>query len=197
MYLDDILIYSRMEEEHLDMISKAFECLQKAGLKIEFSKEQIHYVGYLVSGTSILPLADKIETLMKIKTPTNIKEVTHLFGLMGYYRKFKCNYADIAPPLNCLTRKFQPFVWSPDCQSSFDMLCSCLANTPIIQFPDPNKLNLLFTDASKYCSSGILTQASMDKSNEILVWLLSNNNPLNTVESPTQNLKLYVIWFTL
>ena len=38
MYLDDILIYSRMEEEHLDMISKAFECLQKAGLKIQLSK---------------------------------------------------------------------------------------------------------------------------------------------------------------
>ena len=78
MYLDDKLIYNRMEEEHLDMISKAFECLQKAGLKIKLSmcsffQKQIHYLGHWVSGTSILPLANKIEALMKLKTPTNIK----------------------------------------------------------------------------------------------------------------------------
>ena len=53
------------------MISKVFECLQKAGLKIKLSKcsffkEQIHYLGHLVSGTSILPLVDIIEALMKL-----------------------------------------------------------------------------------------------------------------------------------
>ena len=59
------------------MISKAFECLQKASLKIKlnkcsFFKVQVHYIGHLVSGISILPLADKIEALMKLKPPTNI-----------------------------------------------------------------------------------------------------------------------------
>ena len=92
-----------MEEEHLDMISKEFECLQKAGLKVKlrkcsFFKEQIHCLGYLVSGTSIIPLADKIEALMKLKTATNIKEVRHFLSLIGYYRKFIFNYADIAHP---------------------------------------------------------------------------------------------------
>ena len=74
-YLDDILIYRKMGQEHLDMISKAFECLQKDGLKIKLSKcsffkEEIHYLRHLASGTSILPLADKIEALMKLKPPT-------------------------------------------------------------------------------------------------------------------------------
>ena len=92
-----------MEKEHLDMISKAFECLQKAGLKIKlckssFFKEQIHYIGHLVSGTSILPLVDKIEASTKLKTPTNIKEIRHFLSLISYYRKFICNYADIAHP---------------------------------------------------------------------------------------------------
>ena len=69
-YLEDILIYSRTEKEHL-------ETLLIARLKIKLSKclffkEQIHYLGHLVSGTSILPLADKIEALMKLKPPTNI-----------------------------------------------------------------------------------------------------------------------------
>ena len=78
-YLDDILIYSRTEKEHFEMLDKAFKHLLKARLKIKLSKfsffkEQIHYLGYLVSGTSILPLTDKIEALMKLKPPTNIKK---------------------------------------------------------------------------------------------------------------------------
>ena len=53
-----------MEKKHLDMIRDAFECLQKAGLKIKLSKcsffkEHMHYLGHLVSGNSILPLTDK------------------------------------------------------------------------------------------------------------------------------------------
>ena len=127
---------------------------------------------------------------MKLKPPTNIKEVRHFLGLMGYYRKFIHNYADIAHPLNFLTRKSQSIIWTLDCQSSFDVLHSHLANTPIVQLPDHNMPYLLFTDASKYCYSGILTQASMDEYNEVLVWLLLDSDPLTSVESQTQVLKL-------
>ena len=93
------------------MIRNAFECLQKAGPKIKLSKcsffkDQIHYLGHLVSGNSTLPLTDKIAALMKLKPPTNIKEVRRVLSLTGYYRKFIYNYSDIAHPLNCLTRKF-------------------------------------------------------------------------------------------
>ena len=79
-YLDGILIYSRTEKEHLEMLNNAFECLNKTDLKIKLSKcsffmEQIHHLGHLVSTASILPLTDKIEVLMKLKPPSNIKEV--------------------------------------------------------------------------------------------------------------------------
>ena len=65
-YVDDILIYSKMEKEHLDMINNTFECLQKASPKIKLSKcsffkEQIHYLGHLVSRNALLPLMDKIK----------------------------------------------------------------------------------------------------------------------------------------
>ena len=107
--------------------------------KCSFFKEQIHYLGHLVNSTSILPLTDKIEAVKKLKPPNNIKEVRHVLSLTGYYRKFICNYLDIAYPLYCLTCKSQLFIWIPDCQSSFNMLCSRLATTPIVQAPDPNK----------------------------------------------------------
>ena len=77
-----------MEKEHLEMLNNAFNCLHKAGLKIKlskcsFSKEQIHYLGHLVSGASILPLTDKIKELIKLKPPNNIKEVGHFCSLTG------------------------------------------------------------------------------------------------------------------
>ena len=160
-------------------------------------KGKIHNVGHLVSGTSILPLTDKIEALMKLKLPTNIKEIRHFLGLTGYYRKVICNHADRAYPLNCLTRKSQPFIWTPDCQSSFHMVHSHLANTPIVELPDSNKPYLLLMGASKYCYSGVLNQGPTDESNEALVQLLSENDPLTSIYSQTQDFKLNKIWFTL
>ena len=76
----------------------------------------------------------------------------------------------------------QPFNWTPDCQSSFNMLCSKLANSPIVQLPDPNKPYLLLTDTSKFCYSGMPTQASTDASNKTL------RDALTSVQSQTQDL---------
>ena len=92
------------------MLDNAFKYLLKARLKIKLSKcsffkMQIHYLGHLVSGMSILLLANKIEAFMKLKLPTNVKEERHFLGLTGHYHKFTCNYTIIAYPLNCLTHK--------------------------------------------------------------------------------------------
>ena len=66
---------------------------------------------------------------MKLKPPMNIKEVRHFLRHTGYYQKFICNYADIAHPLNCLICKSQHFVWTSECQASFNMLHSQIGNT--------------------------------------------------------------------
>ena len=87
-----------------------------------------------------------------------------------------------------MTRESQPFIWTPDCQSTFDMLHSQLTNSPIVQLPDHNRPYLLFTDPCKYCYSWVLTQASMGESTEALLKLLTDK--LSSVESQTQDLKL-------
>ena len=169
------------------MLDNAFKHLLKAGFKIKlrkcaFFKEQIHYLDHLVSGTSILPPADKIEALMKLKPATNVKEVRQFLGLTGYYWIFICIYADIADTLNSLTHvKAQTSVWTPECQAGFNTLCLRLTNTAIVQLPDPNKPYLLFTDANKFYYSGVLTQASTADSNKA---------PLTSIESQTQDLQL-------
>ena len=90
--------------------------------------------------------------------PTTPKEVKRLLGLIGYYRKFVSKFADIARPLTALTRKDVEFEWTDICQQSFQLLKNKLLEAPILQYPDPNKSYVLFTDASKYAWSCVLTQ---------------------------------------
>ena len=83
--------------------------------------------------------------------------------------------------------KSQHFCLDPRMSSSFDMLHSWLAKTLIFQLPDANKPSLLFTDASKFCYSGVLAQASMKDSNKALIKILTSEDPLKSVELLTQD----------
>ena len=94
----------------------------------------------------------------KCPPPTTPKEVKQFLGLIGYYRKFVPRFADVARPLTNLTRLDQPFEWSDKCQTSFELLKEALIKEPILRFPDPNKPYTLYTDASKYAWSCVLTQ---------------------------------------
>ena len=109
-YLDDIIIFSRSEEEHLDHIEQVFKRLEEAGLKLSlekcsFFKKHIQYLGHLLSEEGIQPLPEKLESIAKMPRPKNQKEVKQFLGLIGYYRKFVPRLADISRVLNKLTHK--------------------------------------------------------------------------------------------
>ena len=89
--------------------------------------------------------------------PRTPKEVKQFLGLVGYYRKFIPRFADIARPLNALTCKYVDFVWDEICEKSFGLLKQMIIQEPILVYPDPNKPYVLFTDASKYAWSCVLT----------------------------------------
>ena len=107
-YLDDIIIFSTTEEEHLQHLDNIFECLRKAGLKFKlqkcrFFKKHIQYLGHLISDEGIQPLSEKLESITKKPVPQNAKQVKQLLGLVGYYRKFVPHFSDIARPFTQLT----------------------------------------------------------------------------------------------
>ena len=103
-YLDDIIIFSDMEEEHLAHIEEIFRRLEAADLKMkrskcDFFKKHIHYLGHLISADDIRPLKDKLDTIWDMPAPDNSKEVKQFLGLTGYYRKFVPHFADLFRPL--------------------------------------------------------------------------------------------------
>ena len=144
----------------------------------------------LFKSPSILPLMDKIEALMKLKPPTNIKEVRHFLGLTIYYRNIICNYSEIAP-LKLLDKKSPSLSLEPQTSNLVLTCYTCNSlNMPIVQLSDPNQPYLLVMDMSKYSYSGVLRQASMDESNEALLKLLTDKDLVTNVESQTLDLKL-------
>ena len=163
-YLDDIIIFSKTEEEHLQHLGEIFDQLRKAGLKLKlqkcsYFKKLIQYLGHLISDEGIQPLPEKLESIAKMPTPQNVKQVKQFLGLVGYYRKFVPRFSDISRPLTQLTRKNEVFNWTTECDKCFHMLKDYLQEAPILRYPDPSADYVLYTDALKYAYVGVLAQS--------------------------------------
>ena len=162
-YLDDIIIFSETEEQHLAHIEEIFKRLEAADLKMkrskcDFFKKHIHYLGHLISADGIRPLKDKLDSIHDMPAPCNSKEVKQFLGLIGYYRKFVPCFAALSRPLSKLTCKDKVFKWTKECEKAFATLKEKLCAQPILQYADTTKGYTLYTDASKYGWAGVLTQ---------------------------------------
>ena len=168
-YLDNIIIFSQSEEEHLEHLERIFQRLQQFGLKMKrekcaFFKKHIQYLGHLVSESGFEPLPEKLEAI-KMPAQTTAKEVKQFLGLIGYYRKFVPRFSNISRPLMKLTRHDTPFEWTQQCDKSFNHLRELLMQYPILRYPDPTKGYILYTDASGIGWSSVLTQEHVGEKN--------------------------------
>ena len=102
-------------------------------------------MGHITSEKGITPVPEKLDSIEKMPAPRTPKEVKQFLGLVGYYRKFIPQFADIARPLNALTCKSVDFVWDEICEKSFRLLKQMIIQEPILVYPDPNKPYVLFT----------------------------------------------------
>ena len=162
-YLDDIIIFSQAESQHLEHLDIVFSRLWEAGLKMkrskcDFFKSEIHYLGHLISPEGISPLPNKLGSIKHMPAPNSAKEIKQFLGLTGYYRKFVPRFADISRPLTTLTKKDVKFKWTSACQKSFELLKEALCGEPVLKYADTSKPYTLYTDASKYGWAGVLTQ---------------------------------------
>ena len=149
-YLDNIIIYSRSEKEHLEHLEEIFTRLKAAGLKLKlekccFFKKHIQYLEHLISAEGIQPLPEKLESIAKMPAPKNPKEVKQFLGLVGYYRKFVPRFADILRVLTHLTKKDVEFKWTPECENCFQILKEFLQQAPILNYPDPQANYTLYS----------------------------------------------------
>lgn len=197
IYLDDLVIFGRNMESHNKNLMDVFERLRKVNLKLnpskcQFLKMELLYLGHIVSKDGILPDPNKIKVIENYPIPKNTDEVRRFVAFCNYYRKFINKFAEITVPLNQLCRKGVPFIWSEECDQSFQNLKNKLISPPILQYPDFSEENkfVLQTDAS-------LTSLGVVLCNKDLRPVAYASRPLNKAEKnyPTiQKELLAIVW---
>ena len=109
-YIDDIVIYSKTWQQHLECIRSLFNRLTQANLtvnltKSEFGHAHISFLGYVVGQGEITPAMAKVEAITNLPAHQTKREVKHFLGMSGYYRKFCRNFSIVTAPLTNLLRK--------------------------------------------------------------------------------------------
>jgi len=163
IYLDDILVFSRTFEEHLDCLAAVFSRLEHYTLKLKAAKchlfkRKITFLGHVVSQHGIERDPDKTTAIDDWPRPTNIQEVRTFCGLASFYRTFIPGFANIARPLHDLTQKNAVFEWNDACEQSFTELKRLLTSPPILGTPRDEGTYILDTDASDYALGAVLQQ---------------------------------------
>eukprot|EP00253_Pinus_taeda_P018433 PITA_18433 len=172
IFIDDILIYSRSQEEHEKHLRMVLQTLREHQLyakfsKCDFFKEEIQYLGHVITKEGIAVDPEKIKTIMEWPIPKDVADIRSFMGLAGYYRRFVEGFSRIAYPITSLQKKGKIFKWTSECQQSFDRLKHLLTTTPILSIADPNKDYMVCTDASKEGVGGVLMQEGKGKENRV------------------------------
>ncbi|CAF0753556.1 unnamed protein product [Brachionus calyciflorus] len=151
IYLDDIIIHSKSLDEHVEHIFLVAKLLRNAPLKIKPSKcswfaKKARILGHVVSGKTIVMEQEKIEAVSKRLPPKNVKHRSNVWLL-----------------------KKSKFIWTEIEQESFDRLKKALISKPILRQPDFAKTFIVYTDASGYAISGVLSQRD-ENENEYVIF---------------------------
>ena len=159
-YMDDVLIASYTETEHLDHITQVFKrfCKFKMKLKLakcEFGHSKIQFLHHIINHEGIRTLPEKTDEILKIKALRNMDEVRAFLELLNYYRRFIPAFSDLMHPI---LKKNMKFEWTEECNIAFKTAKETLMRDPILYHPDPNPPWIIETDASKTAFTGMLLQ---------------------------------------
>ena len=110
VYIDDIMVYSRTEEEHLQHLEFVLKRMKEFHLKVRFSKchfakSELDFLGYKISAEGLRPTDEKVKKVREWPAPKKLHDLRSFLGFVNFYRKFIPNYSEVAKPLHDLTKK--------------------------------------------------------------------------------------------
>src|SRR3954469_15757825 len=163
VFIDDILIYSKNEQEHEAHLCLVLEKLREHQLYAKFSKcefwlKEVGYLGHVVSGEGVVVDPSKVSRVTEWETPTTVGDIRSFLGLTGYYRSFIENFSKLAKPMTELLKKENKFDWSEECETSFQELKKRLVTAPVLCLPDIHNDFHVYCDASRRGLGCVLMQ---------------------------------------
>jgi hypothetical protein len=201
VYIDDILIFSRTEEEHREHVRLIFQKLQENNLfvkpsKCEFFRTEIKFCGFVVGGGKIQMDPAKVRTIQEYPRPETVHHVRAFCGLCSWYRHFIKDFAAIASPLYELIRNAQSkhalVQWGVAAEAAFVRLKEKMCQNLVLLQPNLWEAFVIETDASDFAYGAVLLQMGEDGKEHPVAYL---SHALSDVERryPTHERELLAV----
>ncbi|KAK8510296.1 hypothetical protein V6N12_073367 [Hibiscus sabdariffa] len=196
VFIDDILVYSRTEEDHDRHLRLVLQTLLENQLyaklsKCEFWIREVVFLGHVVSSEGIRVDPKKVEAVVNWKQPKSVTEIRSFLGLAGYYRRFVSGFSKVATPLTKLLQKGVKYEWSDARRQAFEKLKEALTNAPVLIQPVSGKEFVVYSDALYVGLGCVLMQEGR------VVAYASRQLKTHEKNYPTHDIELAAVVFAL
>ncbi|UYV71899.1 hypothetical protein LAZ67_9000985 [Cordylochernes scorpioides] len=166
VYIDDVLIASKNENDHIQHLHTIFKRLSDHGLTVNisksvFGKPSLEFLGHIIDNKGIKPLPEKIRIVKDFPQPNSTRQLQRFIGLVNFYHRFIKNSSHILAPLYSLLKTKSPNAslnWTSDTLEAFQNIKNALAENTLLNYPQPNSTLSILVDASNVAVGGVLQQ---------------------------------------
>jgi len=167
-FMDDVLVGTETEKGHDEIIEEILKRLEENDLYVKPEKcmwkaRKIGFLGVVIGPNRIEIEEGKVEGVLGWPVPKTVKDIRKFLGLTNYYRRFIKDFAQVARPMNVLTRKDEKWQWGDEQQKAFDELKKVFTSKPVLAAPDLDKEFRVEADASNYATGGVLSMKCSDE----------------------------------
>ena len=165
-YLDDVIVFSKKRANHIADLSAVLDRIRAAGLKLKPSKcalfrEQVLYLGHVISTAGVSPDPEKLRVLREWPAPSKVREMQSFLGFINFYAEYLADATQLTAQLYDLTTGHKgddSIVLSPQNIAAFEEIKRKLCAAPQLAHPDLERPFTLYTDASNIAVGAILLQ---------------------------------------
>jgi hypothetical protein len=170
VYLDDVTVYSKNREEHIQHLTQIFERCRKYGISLNpkktiFDVEEGKLLGHIISQVGIFIDLERIKAISQLPLPHNKKSMQPFFRKINFVRKFTPDFVEIIKILQKMICKDAKFKWYDERKYAFNNIKAAISRAPVLRSPDFNRYFPLYTFASDQSLAAVLNHND-DENNE-------------------------------
>ena len=197
--LDDIIVAGSSEEEHLQLLDRVLERLNRYNLtvnrkKCSFFQKEVTYCGFRIDKEGLHKVPEKVNAVLEAPQPRNVTQLRAFLGMVNYYHRFLPNLSHKLAPLHRLLQKNIKWAWTPECVTAFQGVQQLMASDIILTHFDPNFPVTVSCDASPYGLGAVLSHVLADGAEHPVAYASRTLSPAERNYSQIDKEALAVVW---